>query len=293
MKKRIKILALLISLIIAVFTFSGCDALDSMKARHAVRLKNGNIRHGEHEYIPLFTDKEILNSSSQEYIYVTDEDVPVLLSSVLGEIWHSCADGRFLMADYESISEMKSEAYGDITDDSMGFYFCRSDIYDYVDDKLKNGVDFDAYCYEYLEYSDDFLETSYKQYLLTDKQKEAVDDILKSVTPEPYPEYVRPEYDEYDSVYLTECTKDLIFVNNSYEVERDIEIMLYKKEYYIIETTYKPSYDEETGEEIYDDEARSYKVPEKHKKTAEKIMKHYIEQELLNDAYLEDEFIEE
>lgn len=117
--------------------FGGCKALDEARANHAKWSETGSILLGDTEYMliehseNLYPTIDYLNSS----VHVTESDVPVLLSFILGEFLYSSKDGMFL----ESAD--------------TGALYCRADRYGEIADKAQNGFEAVGYCFDY--YTDD------------------------------------------------------------------------------------------------------------------------------------------
>jgi len=259
MKKALKIFLCIVTVITICFSLTGCNLLEDAREAHAF-WKDGNIVLGNSEYIVL-PPCETLRPDYSELteIYVTEPDVPVLLSMFLGTPLTKSNDGVFLVDDSYTL------------EDDVIFY-CRSDKYDEIIDRINEGFKPTGYCYEYTEYNDDYdYEWQPRTYILSDLEKKAVDSVVAKVKPTVLPEIANTEY-EY-AVYLDECSQDMLFKKSSYE------IYLNKNIYYIYE--YKES------------KAYLYTVPSEYNASFESLMSKSIESEKQwEDEFLDEDFFE-
>lgn len=165
MKQYLKKAAVLGVAILLCLSLVGCQELDRMRAAHAKWDKEGNIVLGEYTY-RLLPAGEVLEYLQPDFshpdatVYVTTEDVPLLLSDILGYEVQISADGVFL-SNYDE----KSDVYE---------LLCRADRYDEIASRIENGVEFTQYGYEYYDYMDDEIE----YYRLTDEQVLAVETVV-------------------------------------------------------------------------------------------------------------------
>lgn len=138
MKKSVKIIALCLCVIAFTALFAGCDALDDMKAKHAILSEDkSTISFGENTYkkLPEGTEYYLSNvysftSDNENEICITDSDVPVLLSK-----------GNCYSAFYSKFSDMICLYLGDAHmdyfvysyhywGDSEGTFYCNEKDYD-------------------------------------------------------------------------------------------------------------------------------------------------------------------
>lgn len=251
MKNAFKIFLCLILVTGLCFSLTGCNYLDNERKNHAF-WQGENIKLGDSEYIPL-DECEYLNpeyEAMDDCIMVTEPDVPVLLSGFMGAEYSISKDGVFLFDFY----------------DEEGFYYCRSDKYDEISERIKKGFKPDGYCYVYSEYdetSDYDLENKY--YVLTQAEVNAVDSVISQVEPTVLPEIADVDY-EY-TISLDACSKDMLFKKYTYDL-------------YLKGNTYYISY--------FDDESiYLFTVPEEYKSDFAKIMKAGID----SQKYWEDEYL--
>ncbi len=190
MKKIIKITALILIISVIGILLCGCNGLDKMKASQAFFTKDGKIVYGNTEYLPLPESEELLplTDNEFEYIYVTAEDVPVLLSQFLCEEYQLCGGGKFL-----------ASAYGETN------YYCRSDVYTSVTEQIENGFIPECYSYCYFDFDTD----ATKYYRLSEEQKSAIDTVISSVSPEIIPKIAEITSDY--SVIINACSNDMVF----------------------------------------------------------------------------------
>ena len=97
MKKTTRILALCIALVFVCLSATGCNAIEEMRERHGFYTKTGSIMIGDTEYL-LLPENEYFSPlrDNADEIYVTDKDVPVLLSAMLGDGFNLYNDGLIL-----------------------------------------------------------------------------------------------------------------------------------------------------------------------------------------------------
>lgn len=194
MKKAKRWIALLVALLMCL-SLCGCQALDDMRATHAVYQEDGSILWNGQVYRQLGNVEmrdEIAMVYDHQFINVTTKDVPVLLSDVFGEQYDVCADGTLLESNYWS------EGYT---------LYCREDVYEETAEYLKNGFQLETYYYSYLDENFDS-----NNYYLTEYQTNTINDILASVIPAPYTEYEDEEI--WDSLILHGCDKTHRFSQN-------------------------------------------------------------------------------
>lgn len=141
-----------------------------MKAAHATMDDRGYIHWNGNTYVKLNGYDENLNlESTYTDVYVTEPDVPVLLSQAEGVAYGVYADGRLLYC----------SMYDRLTDSYVEKVYCRSDLVKWANAALRSGATYTGY---FLSYWDDYAWES-KEYTLTEQQRQAVDTVLSTVTP--------------------------------------------------------------------------------------------------------------
>ncbi|MBO5798082.1 MAG: hypothetical protein J6R77_07050 [Clostridia bacterium] len=261
MKRVLRLCAFVLVAVLLCGALCGCDMLDDARANHAQWTANGHILLGGVEYLPIPYSAYLCPIySTERMVFVTDEEVPVLLSPLWGTNMDISQDGSIL---YQWATET---------------YYCRADKYEYMLQRLGEGFTPVGYGYTYYEYGsfnlEDFKE---RYYALTPEQTTALNKVYHNVTPHPY-SYEEDIYFDY-YVYLEEHSEDLLFRQDS-----NIELNVAGDTYYLIEYT---------GEHM--DEMLLYEVPKEYKKQFAAIMKPLIEsEEALYDALgFDEEFYED
>ena len=134
MKKFIRFVALLVLLCISL---SGCSYLDELRASRAVSNEDDTIvicdgvRYlllPENKYFyPDFTDDSTI-------YFIDDEEIPLLLTDILGSWGYKSKDGRFLQ-----------------DDSAITQNYCREDLYDSIVERMNEGFEPELYCYSYYD----------------------------------------------------------------------------------------------------------------------------------------------
>lgn len=194
MKKAIKILlALAVTLGISLCLCS-CVDLDAIRETRVSYT-------GENQTEVVFLDSTYkqLDKKILEYLssydlsdtaYATDDDVPLLLTSIFGEwVNYNSTDTRLIEID--------------------GIYYCREDLYDYAVDLIEKNV-FDYPCIKEYDW-----ETDQSVIRMLDKSLiDTVDEIIQTVEPESiYPE-------TYDIVTVMATDEKGLFMHSLFYVEK-------------------------------------------------------------------------
>lgn len=163
MKKCRRVVALLAVLMLC-FSLCGCAQLDHMRANHAVWQEDGSILWDGNVYrkVEGFSEKLGIMYMPMS-VYVTEEDVPVLLSEMFGTNIDVSHDGMFLVQHHW---------------DGIALY-CREDKYEEMDSYLQNETVIDQYFYTYMSAN---YETEY--YYLKEDHVELINRLI--LTEEPY-----------------------------------------------------------------------------------------------------------
>ena len=163
----------------------GCDELEIMRANHAVWQEDGSVLWNGAVYRKLENTtamEELGITYSYVSIYVTEPDVPVLLSQMLGDDMDVCADGTMLEYYNYRLAEGKTT------------WYCREDVYDDMVKKLENGVTLTTYFYYYWDYD----KEESVRYYLTEEQANTIHRILTTVVPVPSEDFDEPMEDGLD-----------------------------------------------------------------------------------------------
>lgn len=255
MKKMSKIFALILAIIMMCLCLSGCDELDEMRKEQAFWLESGNadslIYNGEiyKKIEGTNLPDPLYNCSYEEQVYVTDPDVPVLLSQSYGE-WLDISEDHNFMYGY-IYGPYETEYYG-VYESGTESLYCKDDMYDAVSSKIASGIEYTLYGYGYYTYDeeDDFYGKFNYYYLKNDEIK-AINKVIEEVKP------TEDDMINYNYEYLLTFDKvsdDKLFGKYSYE--------LY---YNNFDGYYLADYSEALGISTY------YKVPDSLTKTFDKI----------------------
>lgn len=221
----------------------GCNALDEAKANHALWQADGSIRMNGHTYRLLPACEELAPDFPWHYediYHLTEEDVPVLAASFVGEAIDKSVDGVFLHVFVEDRD----------TYDSV--YYCREDRYEDIVRRIEAGFTTDKIVYFYDKVDPQTYESETVAYTLTADQRRAVEEALDE-EPVPMDEEFYP--DNY--VPLMESSQDLLF-------NRELaHVALLDGEYYLLDP----------------DWAWAYPIPDSLQSTYGDIMKTYIDAE--------------
>lgn len=130
----------MLSVLLLCSVFTGCDELDRMKNAHAVKKENGNIllNGNEYKYVPLASRTSLFNFDlvASSEIYVTEPDVPVLLSESCYEHYGDVSeDGKYLYI-YKAVEQVmlsvepvQLDDYSEYdADDYIYIYECSEDL---------------------------------------------------------------------------------------------------------------------------------------------------------------------
>lgn len=138
MKKFIKTAIIVFVLTALCFSLSGCHALNEARNAQAFLNDDGTISYDGKIYKELPESSEytdliyslISSSSGHDTVYITEKDVPVLLSGLVGISAYTDKDKKIICADY---------IMDNIMDNISGSRnYCREDIYDNFVEAIKN-----------------------------------------------------------------------------------------------------------------------------------------------------------
>lgn len=227
MKQLWKRGAALLVILLLVLGLCGCDALDAMREAQTQYGEDGSILYKGVAYM-LLPESEYLSPEYEvwEEIYVTDPDVPVLLSQAIYiERLAVSLDGNFLIS-------MSDQAV-----------YCREELYDSVFDQIVNGFEVAAMQYEYSVYDEEVGIHRRQTYTLTQEQWDTVYEVLETVEPVEVGRDWSINGQWY--LYLYECSQDGFFKKGAMELvasENSYTLMLEDGEQtlaYLIPTEYK------------------------------------------------------
>lgn len=229
--KRMKKLIAALLLCVLVLSFTGCANLDEMKACHAVWKDEAQTAlefDGKtYKKLPVNNYFEIWEYDS-ENVFITTEDVPLLLSQQFGARMNVSKDHTIL------------ESYWYENDRPV--YYCRADKYEEIVKQMEDGVSLDQMIYDFWS----FETAENTTYTLTVEQKNAVETVLKA---EPTSLGVNGYNEDY-SVVLYRSSQNYLFremlgtlsvLNGEYRiiVSNDSEDLCYS-----VPAEFKPQFDQ-------------------------------------------------
>ena len=199
MKKNWKQGMVLGLILLQMLILCGCNQLDQMRQQQVLCDENGDIgwRGSTYKALPAcdFFDPEM---DYETMLWATSPDVPVLLSPFMAKYWmHANSDGSVLY-----------DTYG-------GAYFCREDLYDGICARMES-FEPDLVCYSYDVYDEQINEFKTEYYTLTQEQLAVIQLVTQTVEPTAMGNGWYLDYDW--SVYLQECSEDMLFRRNTLDI---------------------------------------------------------------------------
>lgn len=210
MKKLTRILSLL-ALFGLMLSLCGCSYLDELRASRVTITEDGAIRFQDGtEYLALPEWPELSpDFSGDTIIYIVDdEELPLLLTNLYGTNGYKSKDGQFVSAYTGQLGKP--------------VYYCRSDLYDSIRERMRTGFTPEIYCYSYF----DTERYEAVLYTLTAQQADALEYILANEKPERLPVDVRLDY-EYQ-IHLYHYSSDYIFRKDA------VDICYARGRYYVV-----------------------------------------------------------
>ena len=280
MKKNIKFSVLIIALLMLCLCLTGCSELDIMREQQAFWTEKGSVDsityNGiEYKILP-GNNHPIPMGYKHNPIFVTDPDVPVLLSNEFSTYMNLSDDGNFLtcyvsMTPEHDVITMYSTMYSALSNSYTSYEggdatYCKADIYDEVVAKINEGIEYTSYCYQYWIYDEKTEGDKCYYYYLTDEEADAVNKVAKEV---------KPVFDSeipYETLWLAQLEKiseDNYFVKASFELYYND----YDDTYYLV--SFSPSLETHSH----------YEVPKKMNDIFDKISEKAID---VNNYYFED-----
>ncbi len=235
MKKIFKISALILAVVVMCLSFSGCSELDDMREAHATWTEKGNtdsITYHDEVYRKIDCSENLypaFSNSNWDPIYITEPDVPVLLSQELCVELQLSKDENFI---YGYLYDQYETEYNPVYTtvgflyESMGYrsgegtnvIYCKESLYDEVSKKVEKGVNFTTYGYEYWYFDEKTLEDKYYKCTLTAEEAKIIDEVL-SEKPE---EIDSMSYDNNTFITTVELiSEDGYFATYGYELFKD------------------------------------------------------------------------
>lgn len=178
----------------------GCQELDDMRASHAVWQEDGTILWNGNVYRLLENAPDELQAYGGSTVYVTEADVPVLLSAEFGEYFTSSKDGMLLRGySYNAFDVIAHIIY------------CREDRYEEITEYLQQTTEMkemNHYFYYYWSYETDEQEV----YYFSLDQVKVMDDLMANLIFEPALDdfYHYTDLEEF-SVSVGKCDEKHLF----------------------------------------------------------------------------------
>lgn len=189
MKKIYKSILTAALALMLLLSLSGCSALEEMRSVQAYNLGYGTIvwKGDTYKTLPLcnYLSPEMDYTTS---VYVTDEDVPVLLSNyVYQEMLDVSKDENFLHAPWTNV------------------YYCKEELHADLSLRIKEPFAPDMVCYEFTVYNEDAADFEDRYYKLSKGQLASLEEILQS---EPLPDNDIMWEDQYWGLTLYKSSED-------------------------------------------------------------------------------------
>ncbi len=135
MKKYIKLISVLVLTVLICMSFCSCKQLDELRLSRAVYGNTEETLYFRGSEYKLLPECEYLNVGNNNYGNITDRDVPVLLSDVVGTNMYFDDNELFITSHRVWATSSNNEAV-----------WCRADIYDSTVEKIES-FELDSYCY--------------------------------------------------------------------------------------------------------------------------------------------------
>ena len=179
MKNVKKFIALVVALLLMSVSLCGCSELDDMREAQAFWTTEDSIdsityQGVEYKKMDVTNPPDPLyNRDDLKFIYVTESDVPVLLSQHLSEYdtFHISEDHSFI---YGSMYNYKIYA-------PEAVLYCKADMYNDMMSKFNEGIEYTKYGMGYYVFDENTGDTTWDYYYFTQEQIDAVNKVLKEV----------------------------------------------------------------------------------------------------------------
>lgn len=262
MKKLSRILAAILAVLMMCLCLGGCDELDEMRKEQAFWVDNDStdsIEYNGQIYkkvdVSTTVPNPLYNSSNNKYVVVTDNDVPVLLADSFGDYLNMSEDENFI---FGYVYKPSKTEYKGVYESGKDCLYCKDEIYDSVVSKIKEGIEYTLYGYEYYTFdSEEDYEGKHHYYYLKDDEVKAVDKVVASITP------IEDDEILYDYEYVLELDK--------VSEDKFFGKYLYELYYNSINGYYLGQYSESLGTYKY------YKVPDELTEIFDKFSSHSTE----------------
>ncbi|MBR3978246.1 MAG: hypothetical protein IKJ94_01320 [Oscillospiraceae bacterium] len=196
MKRNAKPVLVLLTAVGLLLSLCGCSGLENMRNKQAFPGEKGEVlwKGTVYKALPGNENFYVETGDYSKLVYVTEPDVPVLLSSMFSEMdLYPSGDGVFL------------------EDLDAGIYYCREDRYEDILRRMQEEFVPELVCYCYTEYPE-----AEAYYILTEEQVEAIELILQSVAPTVLGDGMYLDWDYY--IDLQACSEDMQFRRDSVSI---------------------------------------------------------------------------
>lgn len=201
MKKNIKRILVLLLVAIQIFLLCGCSALEEMREMQGFLNEDGTVTWQGNIYKEL-PRCDYLNTMFlyETPIYVTEPDVPVLLSMMFSS-WNGYASENKQILTSFNIKETN---------------YCIESEYEGICQRIQEPFEPEIVCYYYNVYNEETEEFEEASYTLTQEQLDAINLITETEEPTVLADGMYLE--TWDSIYLLECSADMLFMRDSMEI---------------------------------------------------------------------------
>ena len=196
--KKVRRIFVLLAVFVLCLSFCGCDTLEELRAARAIFTESDSIKLQDGTEYILLPDCQELTPVFTEYetVYLVEEELPLLLTVFSDNYATKSDDGLFL----QTFSEAGAQ------------FYCRSDCYDSILERIQGGFVAASYCYYCFDYETG--EQSIATLLPT--QAEAIDRVLATQEPETLPTGASLNYESYVDLYL--CAEDRLFLKDTVDI---------------------------------------------------------------------------
>ncbi len=201
MKKNLKLGLVFLIAAAMLLCLCGCSALDEMRKNQAFYDEEGNILWNGAVYKQLPECESLyIDYNYNANVYLTETDVPVLLSDVFAQDTLSASlNGSFLCS-------FNGERV----------LFCREDLYENLLGRIQGEFVPDIVCYSYDVYNEETYEYETKYYTLTQEQVDVIHLVIETTDPTTMGDGMHLDSDW--SLYLEECSEDMLFRRNTVDI---------------------------------------------------------------------------
>ncbi len=200
MKKVLKIFVSCVIVVSLCLTLTGCNMLDEMRASQGFWQKDATIKFRGAKYLPLPACNALDPNWSLDIMYVTQPDVPVLLSEIFGDMLDVSEDYTLLC----------------VSTEENVITYCREDRYEEILSKITNGVECNTYCYEHIEYDETTWETNYSYRKFTKAENDAINQVFAKTKPQVMEFSASLDYNK--ALWVEKRSDDMLFYEDTFSI---------------------------------------------------------------------------